>query len=74
LNWNRQVGHIMATSSNTGYTVVWDLKNKREVMQLSWSGNNSGQFGQSFPGMRRSVTAVAWHPDEVCLLNQIYTS
>lgn len=51
LSWNRQVPHILATGSNNGMTVVWDLKNRREVLQL----NN--------PNGRKVVTSIAWNPD-----------
>ncbi|KAF9439350.1 protein transport protein S31 [Entomortierella beljakovae] len=62
--WNNHVQHILATSSTTGYTVVWDLKSKREVLTLSaaasmGSMNNLGQMGAS----RRGITAIAWNPD-----------
>lgn len=51
LAWNKQVPHIMATGSNNGMTVVWDLKNRREVLQLS------------NPNGRKVVTSIAWNPD-----------
>jgi protein transport protein SEC31 len=54
----------MATSSGTGYTVVWDLKNRREVLQLNYAGGSGAVNGSSFGG-RRGVTAVAWNPDVV---------
>ncbi|KAF9543707.1 protein transport protein S31 [Mortierella hygrophila] len=64
--WNNHVQHILATSSTTGYTVVWDLKAKREVLTLSYPGasvggsmGNLGQMGAS----RRGITAIAWNPD-----------
>ena len=38
LAWNRQVQHVLASSSSTGYTVVWDLRNKREVVALAYGG------------------------------------
>lgn len=64
--------HILATSSTTGYTVVWDLKSKREVLTLSYPGasvgggsmGNLGQMGAS----RRGITAIAWNPDVVCVI------
>ncbi|OZJ04890.1 hypothetical protein BZG36_02498 [Bifiguratus adelaidae] len=58
--WNRQVQHILATSSTTGYTVVWDLRQRREVIQLSYPAASGG--GPAV-GARRSVTAVAWNPE-----------
>lgn len=51
LAWNCQVSHILATSSSNGYTVIWDLKSRKEVIQLC------------LPGGRKSVSAIAWNPD-----------
>lgn len=74
LAWNNQVQHILATSSTTSYTVIWDLKNKREVMNLSYAGPSGpmvGGYGVTNmttslgTGGRRSITAVAWNPDMV---------
>jgi protein transport protein SEC31 len=59
VGWNGQVQHILATSSSTGHTVVWDLRNRREVMTLSApisGGINTGH---------RSISSVVWHPDNV---------
>lgn len=59
VGWNGQVQHILATSSSTGHTVVWDLRNRKEVMTLSApnsSGINAG---------RRSISSAVWHPDVV---------
>lgn len=73
LSWNRQVSHILATSSSSGYTVVWDLKNRREVVALA-SPQSGGQLGgpqvsQAWMGspqsIRRGVSTVAWHPEVV---------
>lgn len=64
--------HILATSSSSGYTVVWDLKNKREVCALAYGGgagtalgggNIGGANGALAAGGRRGMGAVAWHPD-----------
>ncbi|KAL9557965.1 hypothetical protein PS6_001549 [Mucor atramentarius] len=56
--WNCQVQHILSTSSTNGYTVVWDLRNKKEVMTLAYAGQNTLTGGG-----RGSVSAIAWHPD-----------
>lgn len=53
LAWNRIVPHILATASNSGHTVVWDLKSRKEVLQLST------------PGQRLSMSAIAWNPENV---------
>lgn len=64
LNWNAQVPHILATSSSTGYTVVWDLRGKREVVALAYSGAGAGQGGGGSGG-RRGMSDVVWHPENV---------
>ena len=63
--------HVLATGSNSGYTVVWDLKSKREVTALSYTGGaptgvgaGFGQAGWGAPG-KSGVSAVQWHPDNV---------
>ncbi len=73
LAWNCQVPHVLATSSSSGYTVVWDLKGKREVVALQYgggAGTAGGALGSGFnaggalaAGGRRGMSAVAWHPD-----------
>lgn len=57
VGWNGQVQHILATSSSTGHTVVWDLRNRKEVMTLS--APNTGGINAG----RRSISSVVWHPD-----------
>lgn len=57
--WNCQVQHILATSSTTGYMVVWDLRNRKEIMTLASPGVGGIAAG------RRGISAVAWHPDVV---------
>ena len=60
LSWNSVAQQILASSSSSGYTVVWDLRGKREVVALTYSGT-SGPMQSS----RRGQSAVAWHPDNV---------
>ena len=60
--WNCQVPHILATSSTTGHTVVWDLRARKEIMTLAGSG--AGAMG----GARRGIASIAWHPDVVSFL------
>ena len=63
--------HVLAGASSSGYTVVWDLRNKREVVALAYGGGagtlaGQGGFGGGHAsGGRRGVSAIAWHPDNV---------
>ncbi|KAJ1827278.1 protein transport protein S31 [Coemansia sp. RSA 2599] len=57
LAWNNQVQHILATASNTGALVVWDLKSRREVIALS----SPGAIGSAATG-RAGISACAWNP------------
>ena len=77
LAWNNQVQHILATSSNTGSTVIWDLRSKKYVMDLSLVGSTvAGGYGMGNmnmasgmgTGVRRGTTAVSWSPDNVCTI------
>lgn len=52
--WNNGVTHILASGSSSG-TSVWDLKNRKEVLHLSYSP--PGTSGRS------PVSSIAWHPD-----------
>lgn len=49
--WNRKVQHILCSCSNTGTTVVWDLKQKKEVISFQ------------DPANRHRCSGVAWHPE-----------
>lgn len=52
--WNNSVSHILASTSNGGYTSIWDLKAKREVLHLQYNGAlGKADFSQ-----------VAWHPTQ----------
>ena len=53
--------HILSTSSTSGYTVVWDLRNRKEIMTLA--GPGAGALG----GGRRGIASIAWHPDVVSI-------
>ena len=69
--WNAQVAHVLASSSDTGYTVVWDLRHKKEVVGISYgggAGTMGGPFGNSSAITqqgRRGISSVQWHPDNV---------
>ena len=51
--WNKSVGHIIATSLVSGRCVVWDLRNKKALLNF---GDGSGRYRYS---------SIAWHPDAV---------
>ena len=63
ISWNRQVQHVLASSSRTRYAVVWDLRNKREVVALAYGG--AGQVGIIGGGGRKGMSDVAWNSDNV---------
>ena len=69
--WNQQVQYVLAGASSTGYTVVWDLRGKREVVALAYGGGAGTLAGQVGSGMavggRRGMSDIAWHPDNVSL-------
>eukprot|EP01104_Vermistella_antarctica_P011366 TRINITY_DN3163_c0_g4_i4.p1 TRINITY_DN3163_c0_g4~~TRINITY_DN3163_c0_g4_i4.p1 ORF type:complete len:1310 (+),score=404.69 TRINITY_DN3163_c0_g4_i4:220-4149(+) len=58
--WNKKVAHILAAQTYTGPTVIWDLKNKRPVIQFRDPNSKN-------PKCR----AVAWNP---CESTQIVTA
>ncbi|KAI0341419.1 hypothetical protein BDW22DRAFT_1397023 [Trametopsis cervina] len=75
VSWNHHVQYALAASSSTGYTVVWDLRGKREVAALAYGGGAGTQSGlQGFGaaglavGGRRGMSDVAWHPDNATRL------
>ncbi|KZT66624.1 hypothetical protein DAEQUDRAFT_752055 [Daedalea quercina L-15889] len=75
LAWNHHVQYALAASSSTGYTVVWDLRGKREVAALTYGGG-AGTMGGGMQGFgggmamggRRGMSDVAWHPDNATRL------
>ncbi|KAH9830086.1 uncharacterized protein C8Q71DRAFT_787175 [Rhodofomes roseus] len=75
LAWNHHVQYALAASSSTGYTVVWDLRGKREVAALTYGGG-AGTMGGAMQGFgggmamggRRGMSDVAWHPDNATRL------
>ena len=74
--WNQQVQYVLAGASSTGYTVVWDLRGKREVVALAYGGGAGTLAGQVVSGMavggRRGMSDIAWHPDNVSLSSLEY--
>lgn len=77
VQWNPSVAHILAASSSSGYTSVWDLRQKREVLSLAYgggaatgmqgAGRNMGGFGNMQVGNKRGMSSVVWHPNNVSL-------
>lgn len=53
LAWNKRVAHILASTGRTGFTSIWDLNKRREVLHLHYT---------SPAGQRLPVSSVAWHP------------
>ncbi|KAJ3331979.1 protein transport protein S31 [Blyttiomyces sp. JEL0837] len=51
LSWNRQHFSILASASNNGNTVVWDLRKRQEIICLS------------HPGGRKGIAGISWNPD-----------
>ncbi|KAH7443245.1 hypothetical protein KP509_02G027200 [Ceratopteris richardii] len=51
LSWNRKVQHIMATTSNTGVSMVWDLRRQKSILSFT------------DPNNRRPCAALEWNPE-----------
>ncbi|KAM6120439.1 protein transport protein Sec31A isoform 5-T5 [Pterocles gutturalis] len=49
--WNRQVQHILASSSPSGRATVWDLRKNEPIIKVSDHNN------------RMHCSSLAWHPD-----------
>lgn len=49
--WNRQVQHILASSSPSGRATVWDLRKNEPIIKVSDHSN------------RMHCSGLAWHPD-----------
>ena len=48
---------------STGYTVIWDLHNKHEVVALAYGG--AGRVGIISGSGGEGMSDAAWHPDNV---------
>uniref|UniRef100_A0AAQ4QZY6 Protein transport protein Sec31A n=1 Tax=Gasterosteus aculeatus aculeatus TaxID=481459 RepID=A0AAQ4QZY6_GASAC len=51
VSWNRQVQHILASSSPSGKAVVWDLRKNEPIIKISDHSN------------RMHCSGMLWHPD-----------
>ena len=60
VSWNRHVPYILASSSQNGLTVVWDLRNKNPIFNISEADKGN-----------RSLIA-SWNPEISCQLAVIY--
>ncbi|KAG8593657.1 hypothetical protein GDO81_000913 [Engystomops pustulosus] len=49
--WNRQVQHILASTSPSGRATVWDLRKNEPILKVSDHSN------------RMHCSGMAWHPD-----------
>ncbi|CCH44591.1 hypothetical protein BN7_4158 [Wickerhamomyces ciferrii] len=55
VSWNNSVSHIFASAGSAGYTSIWDLKAKKEVLHLSYTENS---------GSKANLSVVSWHPTQ----------
>lgn len=55
VSWNKSVSHIFAAAGSAGYTSIWDLKSKKEVLHLTYTSQS---------GSRATLSTVAWHPSQ----------
>lgn len=51
LSWNPKVAHILASTSFSGNSVVWDLRKQKQVISFT------------DPSSRRRCSALQWNPD-----------
>ncbi|KAG8454343.1 hypothetical protein GDO86_000831 [Hymenochirus boettgeri] len=51
ISWNRQVQHILASTSPSGRATVWDLRKNEPILKVSDHSN------------RMHCSGMAWHPD-----------
>ena len=70
LKWNNSIPHILASSGNNGYTVVWDLKNKRQVISLSppTSASNMGVICEWHPSIPTQLITASLSDSNPVLL------
>ena len=51
VSWNTQVAHIVASSSNCGTSIIWDLRQKKPWCELREAN-------------RSAISDIAWNPQE----------
>lgn len=54
LAWNQSLAHVFASAGSSGYTSIWDLKAKKEVLHLSYTSPSTGA--------KNHLSVVEWHP------------
>ncbi|KAL0084054.1 hypothetical protein F4703DRAFT_1858252 [Phycomyces blakesleeanus] len=59
VSWNSQVPHILSTCSNNGFTSVWDLRSRREIMSLTAQFTTSTQAVQWNPQVATQLVAAS---------------
>eukprot|EP00834_Sanchytrium_tribonematis_P006576 NODE_497_length_6803_cov_1.267900.p2 type:complete len:533 gc:universal NODE_497_length_6803_cov_1.267900:5199-6797(+) len=71
LKWNNSIPHILASSADNGYTVIWDLKNKREVISLQLPGgvNQGGVIGEWHPSIATQIMTASNRDDNPIIMN-----
>ena len=69
ISWNRIVPHILASASENGKIVVWDLKASKSIFQFTEPQSNASQsyFGdpsqQDGGASRVKRTRMMWNPE-----------
>ncbi|EGR27630.1 hypothetical protein IMG5_192850 [Ichthyophthirius multifiliis] len=58
ISWNKKVPHILASASNNGVAVVWNLK----TSQVSFQINDNSNFQLQSQSQKRHLS-LAWNPE-----------
>jgi WD40 repeat protein len=69
ISWNRVVSHILASASENGKIVVWDLKQSKSIFQFSEPKSvvNSNEYDyfnepSQSPAVEVKETQIIWNP------------
>ncbi|WVQ79835.1 hypothetical protein IAT38_001935 [Cryptococcus sp. DSM 104549] len=68
MQWNPSVARVFAASSSSGFTSVWDLQARKEVVSLQYGGGAAkgmetvGSVAGLQMGKRRGMSDVCWQP------------
>lgn len=69
ISWNRIVPHILASASENGKIVVWDLKVNKSIFNFTEPSSNSGgvqdYFGEQDQNQTQTMreTQMMWNPE-----------